>query len=341
MMVSVVSAFTGNRKDSAVMWVGEIPVYEDEFKDYMQDEYANTCSYFSRMYGAQIDKNFWSTEFDGITPTDYLKEKAKEKLVEEKLVELVALDMGLEIETDYQKKRRDWKEANKQRSMLASRNQPVYGPIELEWRQYKMDVQGNLTQEIKNILYAKKSFGKAEIDAYYEMQKERLFKKPGEYQVEYVMIPILWEGEDRKDEKQDKHVKEIMESFAFDVQKGEFAKLAEEYERTYQNDGFSYHSEWIDQDSLTRGNMLFPNVLQELEQMQEGEVSGVIEERGAYYMVRCQDKKEEIYVSRKEAEESIKRLLIEEAYEKTLSEKEEDTRIQMNEKVYESLQINT
>ena len=52
-------------------------------------------------------------------------------------------------------------------------------------------------------------------------------------------------------------------------------------------------------------------------------------------------KKEEIYVSRKEAEESIKRLLIEEAYEKTLSEKEEDTRIQMNEKVYESLQSNT
>lgn len=341
MMVSVVSAFTGDRKDSAVMWVGEIPVYEDEFKDYMQDEYANTCSYFSRMYGAQIDENFWNTEFDGITPTDYLKEKAKEKLVEEKLVELVALDMGLEIETDYEKKRRDWKEANKQRSMMASRNQPVYGPIELEWRQYKMDVLGNLTQEIKNTLYAKKAFGKAEVDAYYELQKERLFKKPGEYQVEYVMIPILWEGEDRKDEKQDKHVKEIMESFAFDVQKGEFAKLAEEYERTYQNDGFSYHSELIDQDSLTRGNMLFPNVLQELEQMQEGEVSRVIEERGAYYMVRCQDKKEEIYVSRKEAEESIKRLLIEEAYRKMLSEKEEDTRIQMNEKVYESLQSNT
>ena len=176
MMVSVVSAFTGNRKDSAVMWVGEIPVYEDEFKDYMLD--GCNCSYFSRMYGAQIDKNFWSTEFDGITPTDYLKEKAKEKLVEEKLVELVALDMGLEIETDYQKKRRDWKEANKQRSMLASRNQPVYGPIELEWRQYKMDVQGNLTQEIKNILYAKKSFGKAEIDASMRCRKRGFLKSP-------------------------------------------------------------------------------------------------------------------------------------------------------------------
>ena len=56
MMVSVVSAFTGNRKDSAVMWVGEIPVYEDEFKDCMQDEYANTCSYFSRMYGRRSIK---------------------------------------------------------------------------------------------------------------------------------------------------------------------------------------------------------------------------------------------------------------------------------------------
>ena len=36
--------------------------------------------------------------------------------------------------------------------------------------------------------------------------------------------------------------------------------------------------------------MLFPNVLQELEQMQEGEVSRVIKERGAYYIVRCRRK---------------------------------------------------
>ena len=341
MTVGVVSAFTENPHDSAVMWVGEIPVYEDEFKDYMKDEYANTCSYFSRMYGAQIDENFWHTEFDGITPTDYLKEKARETLVEEKLVALVALDMGLEIETDYEEKRMHWGEANKQRSMMASRNQPVYGPIELDWRQYKTDVLGNLTQEIKNTLYAGKTFGKEEIDAYYEQQKERLFKKPGNYQIEYVMMPILWEGETHKDEAQDKYVREIMESFAFDVQKGEFASLAKEYDLTYQNAGFSYHSEMIDQDSLTRGNMLFPNVLQELEQMQEGEVSRVIEERGAYYIVRCQEKTEDTYVSREEVEEIIKRLLIEDVYKKMLSEKEADTRIQMNEKVYESLQGNT
>ena len=87
--------------------------------------------------------------------------------------------------------------------------------------------------------------------------------------------------------------------------------------------------------------MLFPNVLQELEQMQEGEVSRVIEERGAYYIVRCQEKTEDTYVSREEVEEIIKRLLIEDVYKKMLSEKEEDTRIQINEKVYESLQGNT
>lgn len=337
----VVSSDTENREDSAVMWVGEIPVYEDEFKDYMTDEYANTCSYFSRMYGVQTDENFWNTEFDGITPTDYLREKAKEKLVEEKLVELTALDMGLETETDYEEKRRNWKETNKQRSMMASRNQPVYGPIELDWRQYKTDVLGNLTQEIKNTLYAGKTFGEEEINAYYELHKESLFKKPGNYQIEYVTIPIVWEEEARKDETHDRYVKEIMETFAFDVQKEEFAKLAEEYELTYQNGGFSYHSELIDQDSLTRVNMLFPNVMQELARMQEGEISSVIEERGAYYIVRCQEKADETYVSREEVEEIIKRLLTEEVYKKMLSEKEEDTRIQVNERVYESLQSNT
>ena len=92
-----------------------------------------------------------------------------------------------------------------------------YIVIELDWRQYKTDVLGNLTQEIKNTLYAGKTFGKEEIDhAYYQQGT----LKSGNYQIEYVMMPILWEGETHKDEAQDKYVREIMESFAFDVQKG-------------------------------------------------------------------------------------------------------------------------
>ena len=169
------------RKKDIVMWIGEIPVYRTEFEEAMKEEYANTCGYFSRTYGASIDENFWHMEYDGITPLNYLKEKTGEKLIEEKMIQLVGLELGMEIETGYENRMVNWKGENEARRRAAAANQPVYGPIQLEWRQYKMDVQGDLIQNIKNKLYENKTFSKAEMDTYYEAHKESYFKNPGDY----------------------------------------------------------------------------------------------------------------------------------------------------------------
>ncbi|MCI5585054.1 MAG: peptidyl-prolyl cis-trans isomerase [Lachnospiraceae bacterium] len=328
------------RKKDIVMWIGEIPVYRTEFEEAMKEEYANTCGYFSRTYGASIDENFWHMEYDGITPLNYLKEKTGEKLIEEKMIQLVGLELGMEIETGYENRMVNWKGENEARRRAAAANQPVYGPIQLEWRQYKMDVQGDLIQNIKNKLYENKTFSKAELDAYYEAHKESYFKNPGDYKIEYAVMPILWKEEGVKDEKQDKRIRQIMESFARKAEEKSFHKLGEEYEATYKAEGFSYESESITEDLLTRVNMLFPTVLQTLQTMKEGEISGLIEERNAYYIVRCLEKTEETYEAREEVEESIRRLMVEEAYEKILIEKSKSTKVEINQEVYEKLQLN-
>lgn len=172
-------------KEDIVMWIGAIPVGRAEFEEAMGEEYANTCSYFSRVYKAQMDESFWNKKFDGITPFDYLKEKAGERLFEEKLLQLIALDLELEVEVDYKNRIADWKEENEHRRKMIEHNQPVYGPVQLGWRQYKQDVEGELLQKIKNTLYENMEFTEKELDAYYEAHKESYFSSPRDYQIEY------------------------------------------------------------------------------------------------------------------------------------------------------------
>ncbi|MFR4351544.1 MAG: peptidyl-prolyl cis-trans isomerase [Roseburia sp.] len=331
--------FAGREAETTVMWVGELPVCKSEFEDAMRDEYANTCGYFARIYGAEVNENFWETEFDGVTPMDYIKEKARDRVIEEKLVQSVGLEMGFDTETDYEDRIDRWEAENENREKMVAENQPVYGPVWLGWRQYKADVQGDLIQKIQSAMYEREKFSEEEIAAYYEAHKQSYFKNPSDYKIEYVKVPIWGEG-DEKNEELNKRARQIMNDFSKEVEGGSFDALGRAYESTYAKESFTYQEESIGEEAVTKENMLFPTVLRELETMEVGEISGMIEERNACYIVRCMEKTEMTYEGVGETEEAIRRLMTTEAYEQMMAERKRDTEIQMNEEIYKEIQLN-
>lgn len=128
-------------EDDVIFTVDGYPVSRKEFSLFIRDQRSDTAQYFHTAFGAEMKSGFWTTDFDGQTPSDYCKEKALEKIVRYKEERILAYERGLVESVDYSDLMADMKSLNEKNAKSVEAGEVTYGLTEFEPWQYLLYIR--------------------------------------------------------------------------------------------------------------------------------------------------------------------------------------------------------
>lgn len=174
-----------------IMYVNGEKVTIREFKQRMEYDYrAVTIDYFFRNWGAQVDEEFWSKNFDGVTPREYLTEKTIENCALIKLQTLKMKEMGLINDISYQSFLRDLKTENQRRKENVQKGGIIYGPEQYSENEYFEYVFSNLRKELKEKMATELGWNEeSRLQEYYETLKDVYYKYSDDIEIMKLVIP--------------------------------------------------------------------------------------------------------------------------------------------------------
>ncbi|MEU9242637.1 hypothetical protein [Streptomyces sp. NPDC048385] len=127
-----------------------IPVRE--FALYLAQERAATFTHFGQKFGADDGPGFWTTEHDGQTPTDYLRERALADVTRVTVELNLAHRQGLLADSGYDSFLRNWQTENARRRQAVATHQVIYGPVQYTESNYFTYVLSNLAAALRDRL---------------------------------------------------------------------------------------------------------------------------------------------------------------------------------------------
>ncbi|WP_146200527.1 hypothetical protein [Paenibacillus agaridevorans] len=181
-----------NGKDEApgpaLLSVDGIPVDQEEFELFLQDEKAATASYFARQYSAEYSGDFWETAYGDEVPIEVARSNALDKLVRIKAEQQVAAGYRLIKSAEFQDVQQAMRKAEKS----------IYGAESLSPLQEYMLFHGKLVLEAKNQFKEKlKAVPEEVLLERYEANRQ-LFQAPDEL----TAWQVSWTGDNTEEEQE-------------------------------------------------------------------------------------------------------------------------------------------
>lgn len=172
--VMIASESNGNAEFSpdAMLSINGIPIPEEEFRMFLQDEKAQTADYFYKKYGTEYDDTFWDATYGGESPIRFAKFAALGKLIQVKSEQQAAVEFGALKSADY-----------KQIEQALSRQKSVYGVETMEPFQAYMIYHSKLVLEAKAKFKADTTISEEKLIRYYEANKEEKYTTSDEIEV--------------------------------------------------------------------------------------------------------------------------------------------------------------
>lgn len=130
-------------EDEVLFTVDDYPVSRNEFSLFIRDQRSDAAQYFYGTYGAEMKSGFWTTEFDGQTPSDYCKEKALEEIVKYKAERILAYERGLVESVDYSDLMTEMEALNKKNAEKTAAGEVTYGLTAFEPWQYLLYIRSD------------------------------------------------------------------------------------------------------------------------------------------------------------------------------------------------------
>ena len=165
---------TGGNSEEYLLTVDGYGVTEDEFLLFLRDQKAATANYYWVNYEMQPDGEFWDTEVDGQTPTEYAKERALDALVEAKEEFILADERGILEYKDYDGMMEDMEKENKERAEKEESGEAYYGLTEYTPFTYYQYLSGNVRSELEKDQEEKTDPTEEQLQQVYEENKENL-----------------------------------------------------------------------------------------------------------------------------------------------------------------------
>ena len=132
-----------NLEDDVLFTVDNYPVSRKEFSLFIRDQRSDAAQYFYVTYGAEMKSDFWATEFDGQTPSEYCKEKAMEEIVRYKTERILAYERGLIESVDYSDLMADMRVLNEDNAKSDAAGEMTYGLTAFEPWQYLLYIRSD------------------------------------------------------------------------------------------------------------------------------------------------------------------------------------------------------
>lgn len=308
-------------------WVAKVDnekISLNEFNHFVKKNRAVVYNYFSQKYSLPSNKDFWTTEFNGEQPDQYLKQKSLDECVKVKVQQMLARDKNLIDDISYSAFLDKLKRENERRQLAVESKKVVYGPVNFSEQAYFSYYFSNLIIELKQKFAANEfDLSDNKLRDYYELHKDTLYKR--EDRVKIGILSLRLDSEKPKLKLQ--NIKERLN-------KGERLKLiAEDYadQASYQIMEFdSSNSRMHD-----RLNLAIKNAAMKLQPEEFADLSNV----GIIKLVKCIEREKGGYVPYKKVNQIVKTNYIDKMYTAIIKEKLTDVKIEINESVYKAIEI--
>ncbi|WP_141505496.1 hypothetical protein [Paenibacillus luteus] len=156
--------------DEIVAKVNGEPIRLGELALLMARKRSETIRYFFDTYQAEDSAEYWTTDYEGERPIDWLKAAALEEAVRIKVQQIIAKDEGIVERIDYTAFREDWQKENERRLKAAEKKELLYGPLQYEENTYYDYLFSNMVLQYKEMLRERDGLSVAEGERRYEEQ---------------------------------------------------------------------------------------------------------------------------------------------------------------------------
>ena len=202
---------------SPALYVENIKISKEEAEFFVSEEKSASYAYFAGKYNADTSvSSFRNTQFDGITPEEYARERALKNIVETKNILLLAKEAGMAESVSYSDIRKDWKEFVAARKNAVESNEIVYGPVEMSFSDYYSYYISKIKLEMFEQYKVDNRLQESETRQYYESHKE-LFSQGDEISLLVYSVPDAADGNGESTLRQIKKEIEVNCHNDFDV----------------------------------------------------------------------------------------------------------------------------
>ncbi|MEM8566138.1 MAG: hypothetical protein AAGF85_06725 [Bacteroidota bacterium] len=183
--ISLISA--SSVESDAVMTINGIQVSKEEFELSLYRNVAHTYNYFHLKWGAEDHPDFWQTSYEGETPSSYIKERTINQLIDLKVKQRLAVELGLIPDFTYDTFVKWWKQDNLDRKTRHETGKAVYGPLESSLANFYKYYYSNLFIKLQDQLNQTRfKIDDSQLASFYEVNKEKWFTYTPSVEVEYV-----------------------------------------------------------------------------------------------------------------------------------------------------------
>ena len=183
--------------EEVALFVNQQSISLDEFRWFMEQERVGVLQEFGAGQKGENGKDIGSEKGDGQTPRRRLQQKAIERVVREKVEQLLFQELGLIQDVSYAVFLDNLEKLNREREAAAKQGRVVYGPVRYTQMQYYGHWKATLQMRAKEKLEGRLDPSEPKLQAYYERNKD-LFKREATMTLE---LATAQEGHETDKEK--------------------------------------------------------------------------------------------------------------------------------------------
>lgn len=315
--------------ENAVAYLDGHAVSLEEYGQYAYDSISLVSAQYSRDYDADPNADdFWTTSYDGKTPMDALKEQADEKMLAQKGMQVIALDLDLvtEEEISWQGQLDAMERENEARLEKLESGGVVYGPEQLTQSQFLSYWQSALDQQVEDYFYQNAQPEEADLKDYYEQHREELDSRNFTAEVDFYYWP------------QEQSTTDAQSILAQILAQG--AQGSEAAAELSQSTGLqaSYRHEAINTRKMGKEDQAYTQVVELVRNAEDGQLAGCLYAEGMEVWVVPVSRQNESIGTFEEAEEEIEDLWRTEEAARLIDERLSDIEITTTD-VYDRLTI--
>lgn len=270
-----------NRQNNSMATVDGTPIHVNEFRKAIQANKAQITDYFYEKYKAQPSASFWTTSYGGEIPLELLKKKALEDCVRIKVQQMIAKEQGVLTDISYEGFLKSLKVENDRRQKAIQEQKVIFGPVRYTENAYFEYVMSNAILSVTRNL-AKNGWSPDEQQSkqFYEANKSQLYQAPASVKVKQVSISFLDSNRNINEELK-AGAKQAMEAALTHISSGvSFEQAARQMGQSVQ----------VTEQEYKMDNYVHVSrspVIQAAQNLKQGEIRGVIEENGSFYIIQC------------------------------------------------------
>lgn len=258
-------------------------IFEKEYEAVMQQNVAQTVQHFQTVYGAQYTENFWESEYQKESPAEYLSQVTIQELTQYVVQENLLAEYNLLPFHTYDDFLKQWKLENARREEAVQAGKVIYGPVSYEEREYYQYLLTNGLEELKRIYVQKGVI----------QQDEEALRKFLQNHPEIVSQPIdtirlnalscpyvsddgtLTMNSRERAYKAAEEARDLLQENLVSMERiPEFVQQAEYCDLTFND------------ETARTDSLLTPQVFQWAQSAEKNDISDILEDNGAYWIVR-------------------------------------------------------